>query len=656
MIPKSPTSSSTEFNNFVAAIRNQFSSSNAETVKDIKLAFNDSSHEVVESVDQVRMTNEMGTENVISNIRKNAENILHSLGRQGTRRLVDISYDMLDQSNDGVGLLKDIKDIQLNMGSRSGLWGTFLTWMKSFQPFTNERRQKMVVRQRIAQNRLLKLTYLEQMATRELLYDQLKEDRRSRLGDKEAESERMRMWSKLFGSKDGQFVGTKYEKWLSPKSFMQQLLNIMALSATAVAALALTYVTRFKQFGQLTKIIGNQITKWFMSSKIGTTIGAIFLETVAKFGNLVDKSARLKKITDVLLNVFDGRIVSGFVKGAQKIKPIFTFIGKASQWIAKGVKFLPLLGRAFATAGKFVPFLNIAIGAYELVRGAFKGAEKIGGFKGIVTGLIGGIFEFFTLGIFDIDTFLETAKGAFDKFQNGEFLAGMWELIKAPFNGMKSGVSWLLEKLMGGNIFTPDPEAGLVGKTFFYLLTPWRLMFTGVTWLIKKIKPFIDNSINLLATGLSGLMIVFDSIAETVAKTKNFFAEVISYMTGIIDNPIATIKSWIMGANEETAQERAMQRNAPQNFTNLYDSLIAEGHSPTKARAIAREKQAEDIMKRGMEQRKREQAEKGIMGPMPQPQPMTQNIPQKETIILPSDTAYSTTEASFVEEKMRFIR
>lgn len=646
MIPKQPTSSE-DFGAMVNQIRQQFSSESGQTVSDIKDAFEMSSNEVVESVDEVRDTTAAGATKIVDNIVHNArmlETVLGS-GRYGTKRLVDISYDMLDHTDMSTGLLRDIKDLTIGMSTRSGIWGNLRTWLKAFQPFTNERRQKLMTRQRIAANKLLRLTYMAQVETKDELVKNL--IRLSNGGQEEKQERRnfmLRLLDKIGITNDPNRFTKRDKKWLSPKTFMQTvkylMYGVLGLSAGALAAIILSMVTRYGGFGKALVAVNKAIVNWFTKSKLGITIGAMFLETIAKIGNLIDRVPVLKKTFTLIENMV--KPITGFIK---KIMPVVRFLGKTGSVIGKGlaffvkiikagVKFLPFIGRAFATVGKFVPFLNIIIAAYEVVRGIMKGVEEIGGVKGAIVGLFGGILEFFTLGIFDMDAFLKKAKSAFAKFENGEFLAGIWELVQAPFVGIMSGLKWLQEKLFGGDLFKPNADAGLVGKVLFYAMTPWRLMFKGVTWLVDQ----------------------FTSLWSNIEK-------LVTELYLLIDQPVATIKRWLSEPKRESTidprktdeNRAALYRKAIQmpggatELNMLKAEYMRSGMGKDRAAMLAREKLALDMQERRQQQVQTQE----IQGP---PQPQQRQQPQQTPIILPSDTGYSSTESTFDIERMRFMR
>jgi len=637
MIPK-PPSNPDDFRTIVDNMRKQFSSTQTQTIGDIKTAFTTSSHEVVESVDQVRMTNEHGTQKIVDNIVKNAQALQTNLGKRGTHRLVDISYEMLDQGDASAGLLKDIKDLQIGMSSRSGLWGTFRTWIKSFQPFSNEKRQKIMLKQRIAANKLLRLTWLEQGKTTNALKGAFAKSQ-------EEKQEERSFLSKLFGRNKKDEWTKRDARDLSPKGFMGQLKRfiggLLIASAGGIVAIAMSMLTRFKQFktaaDALDKVVGSMFTKSGLATKI-KNIFFTFVDDLAK---------KFPKIGGLALKNIDP-------KRFRWIGKIFSGIGKFIDGIMPFLSKLPLFGKAFARIGKFVPFLNIIIGAYELVRGALKGAKKIGGLKGVITGLIGGVFEFFTLGIFDMDAFLETAKSAFTKLENGEFIAGILELFKSPFDGLASGIIWLKDKLLGGDIFDPNNNTGIIGKTFTYLIKPFLMMYDAISWVVKKIMGVFTTIEN-----------IWVSLILTIDRIQKFFGTIGDHFKDMIDNPIGTIKKWMLGEKEPENKNKQLtdftMKNFGQDTTNnrkLAAYMMSEGKS--KEQAIQwyieeRKKQnVRDILNTGpfLPEPDPEQIygpERRLYKERP-PAPEPQHTAPLYPTILPTDNGYGFTESTYYNE------
>ena len=469
MLPKTSNSNNSEFQGVINQIRKDNSSATA-TIGSLKESLTKSQNNIATEIDELTAMELQNSKQLLTSLSENIDNVISNIGTHGTQRLVGINQGLLTGASEDRGLLKQIRTNTGLFGGRAGVIGTMKAWMLSFKPFTNERRAKARMKQRIALNKLTRLTWNEQKNTRQLLERQV-------LGSKEKEEEQKRFWKQLFGSRDT--MGWRDRRNLAPKGFWGKMVSFFALSAGAMGAIIYDHLFR-------SKLLVQGIFKFAkgLSSIIETTLRS---PKVAGIMSKLMKSGFIGDVFELLGNLFGGKQVREFVKSIKSsnvISPLFAWLGKFSSslkglkgfssrsipilgkvlsglshlilWIrtspiiTKGISFIGKLlkGSKFAQAIPVVgQLISIVIGAYEAIRGVIKGVQKIGGIKGAITGLFGGVMEFFTLGIFDMDKFLVTAKGAFDKFSNGDFLGGVMQLIKAPFDGIVSGVAWLMEKI-----------------------------------------------------------------------------------------------------------------------------------------------------------------------------------------------------------------
>lgn len=596
MIPRQ-SSDNPYTNEMVRAIRDANTSSNSAVVT-IKDAF---SHLVKEGENlekatyDVRDTSVMNTHQLIENIKANAnrlsENMKFSMGEIALpANLVDVNYEMLRQSTMATKHLDILSRIQL--GGKAGPIDMMVQQFKSIFPLTEERKRRVRARRefRMAMvvNKLMKLTYFEQKKTAEGVQGLLNPPKTG-----EEKSEEKSRWGKFMGLFEG-----KDKEGLTDRE-MKDLLNQGArLSDFIPLGLILTnlipltigivgsYLTRS---GFIANIIRDSKVGAYLVGAFKNVFRGIFESKLISGITKAFKSLKAAKnflatltlITPEKLQFLLKPLIAGF-NFVQKFAPAFKMVGKAFPMIGKffkvAMKFFPILVRIAGQAGKFIPFVNVVIGVWEAVRGIFLGMKKIGGIQGAIAGLLGGVFEFFTLGIFDMDSYLTTVKEGMDKFKNGDILGGIWDLLRAPFTGIKDGLIWLGSKVfewmgIGNGDFKIGKDAGLVGQLLYWSLYPY----------IKSVE-FLKKAGDKLAGGIKSRVFGFLGIEESeTAKTKsinnnfkNVEASGQDRATERVLKKLGITSDSVLGANLDTESGRKMVALALANAGGMTGSERAQ--------------------------------------------------------------------------------
>ena len=208
MLPKTTSSNNPDFQGVINQIRKDNSSS-MSTIGILKDSLSKSQNQIAKEIDELSVIESENSRKLIAALTENMESVVSNIGTHGTQRLVGINQGLLTGASEDRALLKQIRTNTGLFGGRAGIIGTLKAWTLSFKPFTNERRAKARMKQRIALNKLTRLTWNEQMATRKAI--------QSLKSGKEEKEEQKRFWKQIFGDKNS--MGWRDRRNLAPKDF-----------------------------------------------------------------------------------------------------------------------------------------------------------------------------------------------------------------------------------------------------------------------------------------------------------------------------------------------------------------------------------------------------------------------------------------------------
>lgn len=581
MIPKvSNSPSNPDFNNFIKQLRAENSAANTNRVEDFKTSFQrliKETDEVEQAIVASANAAHKNTEVIIDALEKNANTIKRGMIENGVPpQLVEITYEQLRES---VNSRKELENIRIQLGGQGGIFQIIGNFLKSFLPFSTQSiaraKEKREERRHKATGKLMKLTFREQENTTaaiDRLYmglvqtpEEIKEDRK--------------WWEKLFGIRDknkwtkgdqNDFQGGSL--WEKMKDFSPLIgaLGFVVGGLLASPFIILTsYIQRGKWMVPVSKFVLPHIKSMF-SGLFGLT-EKIFVKSAGGIGKILDTVVSMLGLGDNidfnaaedLTKAAKGKFTKlrGFFKGvggfletirlygmhlgdifrggskAASGAKVFGESGKAIRFIVGLLKGMGKIGvylakfsglaRLIGNAAKFVPFVNIIIGVYEVFRGMIKGFQKIGGVKGVLIGLLGGIAEFFTLGIFDIGSFLDKAKEVLEG--DGGVVSKILGVAKAFFvDGLGSGIAWLGKKMFellglseGGGI---TDDTGLLGKILYWTTWPHRKLLEG----LMTVGEFIQKDILNMMSGVV-----------------SWFGKIIHEVSQFTDNPLDWIQKYV---------------------------------------------------------------------------------------------------------------
>lgn len=236
----------------------------------------------------------------------------------------------------------------------------------------------------------------------------------------------------------------------------------------------------------------------------------VTLKTLGKIIGFVSKFLNRGKLPKVLSSfVSRGNKVANIV--GKVIKPI-TNIGKTIGGMFGKIGFL---GKFAKSVGKFIPFLTPIFAAFEAVVGIFKGInaadqiENMGKLAGGITGLIGGLLDFFTFGLIDTEELIKNAGPAIQRIIDGDILGGLAEFGKGLFDTAKSGLNKLIDWVT--SFFTGDKRlTQMIGDIFGNSLS---FIGDGISTIVGTAG---DDFLGILGDIAGGL---FDIIAPTLSDS-----------------------------------------------------------------------------------------------------------------------------------------
>jgi len=665
MIPKSGQNS---FNDVISEIRN--SNSSVGTAGDIRRTMEQlvkESDEVEQAVLGVQHVNIKSTKQIIESMGFNTNLLKKGMSETGmtSTELVDTNYQLVKQAIRSSYLLNEIRELQL--GGRGGIFGQLKTAVKALIPFTSERRARIreirEIRRNIAINKLMRLTYEEQAATTNAIRKLPVAIGKT---SQEEEVERKRFWERLFGKKKEGF-GRKDMNDIAGGSILEKFFDLIPGGGLLYKALSFAIVPMLlAPFA----VLGSYLSRGKWIAKVGAKLGLrlfqtfdILFSTLDYFMNipgaeLVKKIGKSKGLASlirivewftIMPKMFVKQLGAAFMggkaaaKGLGKLGAVVKFFGTIFRFLGRLAPVLKIgasIGKVFGRVAAFIPFVNFIFAAFEAIRGIFLGMKKIGGVKGAITGLFGGILEFFTLGIFDMDVFLDKAKSAFEMIKNGEILKGVLTLLKAPLDGLWSGLVWLKDKVFSMLGLSESggltEETGTLGKILYWITWPQRKMLEAFQWLGK---------------------FIIDEIVPGFTKVKDFFARIIEQTMLLVTDPIQFFKNiarGIINKNDSdvvmSARERAtIQLGNTDSMVPLYDQRYAQlAMDPKNKYKTAREIQAmtlEQLTRESQNARRSLESFSPGTGPMAIPRA---NLPESERgPIIISDTIYSNGDNTF---------
>jgi len=583
-----------DFSKFINELRKQNSSnSNVALLKKNITDLNKKTDDVRISVDKVQDGSVQNAKMIVDTLRNNASQLEHTIakGSGQSGELVDINYQLLLSSLKSKTNLDTLVEIQL--GGREGLWGKFNAFLRSFRPFSSERqrrvREKQSDRAEMARSKLLRLSFIQETKAAKGIEALV----RIAKGTTEGKEENKRFLSLLLdgilGREDGSKFNDRDRNNLGGGSGIQRFFDaipggglfLASIGPMLMSSFTLAFATMVEFVMRAKKIYIDFLIKGPVGKAIKSTVKDIF-KTFNKFFRSEDFLNVVRRSVGVIDNIIHRGLGSVFKFSAyfpmisklvgsldstvpgilKKISHIFfairlhtavffqskvmTQIGAAIKNMLKGLPFVGRIGKIALAVMKFVPFLNILVAGFEAIRGAFKGYKEIGGLPGILIGIFGGLMEFVTLGIFDMETFLNVAKDAVAAFKDGRFLDGVLLAISAPIDGIVSGIKWLVNKIFSMLGLTEDgsvsEETGLLGQMLYYSILPYKLIVKGVMWLSKHVMDIVSP--------------IFDKISTEIPKfifgVRDFFSMMASMFGVLIEigkNPVQTALDLAKGIN-----------------------------------------------------------------------------------------------------------
>lgn len=277
------------------------------------------------------------------------------------------------------------------------------------------------------------------------------------------------------------------------------------------------------------------------------------------------------------------RAISSVVRVASSIGQYLARIGR---FISNMARFFPQMSGvlrafmagfriAFAIVGKIAVPLMIVTALYDVIMGAIRGYKEMGGFKGIVLGLIGGIVNWLTFGLMDFKTILEgldavwdmtigkvvrvftiafdTIGGVLTNFR--DTLGNIIDAFKGPGSFMSKLGNALMEagkgilrslaitfggvlKLLLNSIF---PFGDMV-DTVYMKITGW-LSDVG-NWFTRTLTPMWEGLVRFVKLLGNLHNIIYDKIKDFAVKLKD---KIVDTIMGWVNKVVDVFKG-IMGA------------------------------------------------------------------------------------------------------------
>lgn len=223
-----------------------------------------------------------------------------------------------------------------------------------------------------------------------------------------------------------------------------------------IHAFGVAYDNFMKKFKPIAKKI--YYASRFFSSKAFSALKFI--------GNI--KIGGIAKIFSIFKNTRFNLIYKMLNKNSKMFAFFFKFLGKIFKSFGFVFKIVSRGGKIIGKIGKLVPGLNFIIGLISTIAGAFKGfnmagkgnLKDVGKLAGTFTGALGGLLDFLTFGVLDVDSFIENVAPGIQEVIDGILLGdtdmvfegivdsakGIWDAILQSVITLWENVSnWIYE-------------------------------------------------------------------------------------------------------------------------------------------------------------------------------------------------------------------